>query len=157
VNKIKAKYATTLQTLTDRVRRAEERVEREKAQAGQQKLSAALGFGATLLGALMGRRVMSAGNVARAASTMKSASRIGKEAADVERAGESPEITKQRLADLEAQFEAEVEALKGQFDPDAVSIERTQVRPRKSDITIGAVGLCWVPWKKSADGLVEPA
>lgn len=157
VNKIKAKYAVKLQTLTDRVRRAEEKVEREKSQASQQKLSTALGLGATLLGALMGRRVVSAGNVGRAASTMKSASRIGKEAADVERAGESLEITKQRLADLEAQFESEVEALQGQFDPASVSIERAQIRPRKSDITIGAVGLCWTPWKRSADGLVEPA
>ena len=157
VSKIKAKYATKLQTLTDRVRRAEEKVEREKSQASHQKLSTALGVGATLLGALMGRRVASVGNIGRAASTMKSASKIGKEAADVERAGESLEITKQRLADLESQFEAEVEALQGQFEPDAVSIERTQVRPRKSDITIGAVGLCWTPWKKSSDGLVEPA
>lgn len=157
VAKIKAKYASKLQTLTERIRRAEERVEREKAQASQQKLTTALGLGATLLGALMGRRVLSAGSVARAASTVKSASRIGKESADVERAGESLEITKQRLAELEAQFEAEVEALQGQFEPDAVGIERTQVRPRKSDIAIGAIGLCWTPWRKSADGLVEPA
>ncbi len=157
LSKIKAKYATKLQTLTDRVRRAEERVEREKAQASQQKLSTALGLGATILGALMGRRVVSAGNVSRAASTMKSASRIGKEAADVERAGESLEVTKQRLAELEAQFEAEVAELQGRFEPDAVEIERTQLRPRKSDIMIGAVGLCWIPWKKSSDGLVEPA
>jgi hypothetical protein len=157
VAKIKNKYAVKLQTLTDRVRRAEEKVEREKSQASQQKLSTALGVGATILGALMGRRVASVGNIGRAASTMKSASKIGKEAADVERAGESLEVTKQRLADLEAQFEAEVETLQGQFDPASASIERTQVRPRKSDITIGAVGLCWTPWKKAADGLVEPA
>lgn len=157
VSKIKAKYATKLQTLTDRVRRGEERVEREKAQAGQQKLSAALGLGATILGALMGRRVVSAGNISRAASTMKSASKIGKEAADVERAGESLEVTKQRLAELESQFEAEAAELQSRFEPDAVEIEQTQVRPRKSDIMIGAVGLCWTPWKKSPDGLVEPA
>ncbi|HMP75208.1 MAG TPA: DUF87 domain-containing protein [Kiritimatiellia bacterium] len=157
VGKLKAKYATRLQTLTDRIRRAEEKVAREKAQAGQQKLSTALGLGATILGALMGRRVMTAGNVSRAASTMKSAGRISKEAADVERAGESLEVTKQRMAELEQQFESEIEALQGQWDPDSATIDTTQVRPRKSDITIGAVGLCWTPWRKAADGLVEPA
>ena len=157
VEKLKAKYATRVQTLTDRIRRAEEKVAREKAQASQQKLSTALGLGATILGALMGRRVMTAGNVSRAASSMRSASRIGKEAEDVERAGESLELTRQRLAELEQQFEAEVEALQGRWDPAAATIDTTQVRPRKSDITIGAVGLCWTPWRKSADGLVEPA
>jgi hypothetical protein len=142
VEKLKAKYATRVQTLTDRIRRAEEKVAREKAQAGQQKLSAALGFGATILGALMGRRVMTAGNVSRAASTMRSAGRIGKEAADVERAGESLEVTKQRLADLEQQFEAEIETLQSQWDPDSATIDTTQVRPRKSDITIvGAIAV----------------
>ncbi len=157
VAKIKNKYAAKLQTLTDRVRRAEEKVAREKSQASHQKLSTALGVGATILGALLGRRMASVGNIGRATTTMKSASRIGKESADVERAGESLEITKQRLADLEAQFESEVEALRAPFDSATAAIERAQIRPRKSDITIGAVGLCWTPWKKAADGMVEPA
>lgn len=157
VDKLKAKYATRIQTLTDRVHRAEERVQREKAQAGQQKLSTVIGFGATLLGALMGRRVVSTGNVGRAASTMRSASKIGKEQADVARAGESLETVKARLAELEQQFNDESAALQEPIDSTAVSIEQTRVAPRKSDITIGAVGLCWSPWRKSADGFVEPA
>ena len=108
VDKLKGKYGTRLQALTDRVRRAEERVEREKAQASQQQLSTALGVGATLLGALMGRRMVSGGTVGRATSTMRSAGKIGKEKADVRRAGESLEDLKQRLQELEGQFEAEV-------------------------------------------------
>ncbi len=157
VEKLKAKYSTRIQTLTDRVRRAEEKVAREKAQASQQKFSTALGVGATILGALLGRRAVSTGNVSRATSTLKSASKIGKEAADVERAGESLETTKQRLADLEQQFNDEVAALQGTLDPSAVAVERARISPRKSDIAIGAVGLCWTPWRKSVDGLVEPA
>jgi hypothetical protein len=42
VQKLKAKYGPKLQTLGDQVRRAQERVEREKAQAGQQKFQTAL-------------------------------------------------------------------------------------------------------------------
>ncbi len=69
VAKLKAKYAPKLQTLSDQVRRAEERVEREKAQAGQQKMQTALNVGATILGALMGRRMASASNLGRATTT----------------------------------------------------------------------------------------
>lgn len=157
VAKLKAKYAPKLQTLTDQVRRAEERVEREKAQAGQQKMQTALNVGATILGALMGRRMVSTGNISRATSSLRSASKIGKEAADVERAGESVAILQERMQALEQQFEQESAALQGQFELTAVEITKAQVRPRKSDIMIGAVGLCWTPWKKSADGLMEPA
>ena len=44
--KLKAKYAPKLQTLADQHRRAGERVAREKAQAGQQKMNTALSVGA---------------------------------------------------------------------------------------------------------------
>jgi len=157
VEKLKAKYVSRLQTLTDRVRRAQERVEREKSQAAQQKFSAALGAGATLLGALMGRRVISAGTVDRASTTMRRAGRIGKEQADVRRADESLEELKLRLAELERQFEGEVEALRGRFDPAAAGIEKRHVRPRKTDIAIGTIGLCWTPWKKTTEGFLAPA
>jgi hypothetical protein len=157
VEKLKAKYASRLQTLTDRVRRAEDRVEREKAQASQQKLSTFLGLGATVLGAFLGRRRVSVGTVGRAATTLKNAGRISKENADVERAGESLETLQQRLAELQQQFDAEVKALQGQFEPADVALETTQVRPRKSDIAVTLVGLCWTPWRRAADGLVEPA
>ncbi|MBN1356489.1 ATP-binding protein [bacterium] len=157
VSKIKNKYAAKLQTMTDRVRGAEERVAREKAQATHHKLSTALGIGATLLGALTGRRVMTSGNIGRASSTLRRAGRISKEAADVDRADKSLEVAKQRLAELESQFEMEIQSLQDEFTADDSSIVRKQLRPRKSDIAIGTVGLCWTAWKKSPDGLFEPA
>ncbi len=149
ISRIKATYAPKLQTLTDRVRRAEEKVQREKAQAGQQTLSTILGAGATMLGALLGRRALSASTLSRAASTMKSAGKIRKESADVERADESLDVSRQRLADLEKDFEMELESLAVQFEPGAIQVEQITIRPRKTDITIGAIGLCWMPYRKS--------
>ena len=157
VEKLKARYASKFQTLSDQLRRADERVEREKAQAGQQKINTALNVGATILGALLGRRAVSASSVGRATTAMRSASRIGKEQADVARAGESVAVLRERQQALEQEFEQETAALQGQFEPSAVEISKTQVRPRKSDIMIGAVGLCWTPWKKGSDGLLELA
>ena len=155
--KLKVKYGPKLQTLTDQLRRAQERVEREKAQSSQQKLTTALSVGATLLSAFLGRGAMSVGNVGRATTAMKSASRIGKEAADVERASESVEVVQQRLQALQAEFDQEAARLQSDIDPASVPVEKSQVRPRKSDISIGNVGLCWVPWRTGADGTLEPA
>jgi hypothetical protein len=155
--RLRAKYAPRLQTLGDQLRRAQERVEREKAQAGQQKLQTVLSVGATLLGAFMGRKVASVGNLTRATSAARSASKIGKEMGDVARAGESVAVLQERLTALEQEFERETAGLQGQFEPSAVPIERTRIHPRKSDILTGQVGLCWMPWKKGADGLLSPA
>jgi hypothetical protein len=145
VERLKARAAPKLQTLQDQLRRARERVEREKAQSGQQKMQAALNAGATLLGALLGRRAASVGTMSRAASTVRSASRIGKEARDVEQAGESVAILEERLRSLSEQFDREAEEVQSRMDPACEEILRTEIRPRKSDILIGTVGLCWVP------------
>ncbi len=157
IEKLKSKYAPKLQALQDRLRRAQERVEREKAQSGHQKMSAAISVGATLLGAFLGRRAFSTGNISRAATAMKSAGKIGKEAADVERANESAEVVQQRINELQAQFDEETAALQGQFEPAASDMQKTQIHPRKSDISVGTVGICWVPWRTAADGTLEPA
>ncbi|MBP7275641.1 MAG: DUF87 domain-containing protein [Kiritimatiellae bacterium] len=156
VAKLKAKYAPKLQTLGDQLRRAEERVAREKSQSGQQKLSTALSVGATLLGALLGRG-MGVGTVGRAATAAKSAGKIGKEQAEVRRAVESAELLQQRLSDLEAQFEQEVAALQTEIDPAHVELASTVVRPRKSDITFTMVGIGWIPWRVGANGAEERA
>jgi len=155
VEKLRAKYAPKLQALQDRVRRAEERVEREKAQYGQQKMHTAISVGATLLGAFLGRKAVSAGTVGRASTAMKSAGRVGKEKEDVERAGESVGALRERLATLEQEFAQETAILTGRFDPAAVAVETKLVRPRKSDITVGEIAIAWVPWRAGADGLAE--
>lgn len=157
VAKLKAKYAPKFQTLTDQLRRAAERVEREKAQAGQQKINTALSIGATLLGAFLGRGTARVGTVGRATTAMKSASRIGKESADVVRASESAEVVQERLSVLQAQFDQEAAALQEGLSPELLDIQKRSVRPRKSDISIGMVGLCWTPWCVTADGTLEPA
>jgi len=157
VTKLKAKYAPKLQTLADQLRRATERMEREKAQAGQQKINTVLSVGATLLGAFLGRGIARVGNVGRATSAMKSASRIGKEAADVTRATESVDVVQERLTALRAQFDEEVATLQQGVANGSVDVQKRPVHPRKSDISVGMVGLCWTPWRRLSDGTVEPA
>ncbi len=151
VSRLKARYEPKLLALNDRLRRTQERVAREKSQAGHQKLAAAVNIGATLLGAFLGRG-LGVGTVGRAASATKSVSRIGKEAADVRQAVESAAVLQERLAALQAEFEREAAGIQAGMNPAGVELQITPIRPRKSDISIGAVGLCWVPWRPAADG-----
>ena len=143
--RLKEKYAAKLQTLEDRKRRAEDRVEREKAQVGHYRLNTAISIGATVLGALFGRSLRTTGNVGRATTAARSASRIGKKQGDVARAEESAGVVQQRIKELQEEFEADLAALQAPIAPGALEIQKRTIRPRKSDIAVNTLGLCWVP------------
>jgi hypothetical protein len=142
---LRRKYAPKLQTLDDRERRAQERVAREQSQLSQQKLQTAFSVGASILGAFLGRKRLSATNLNRVATAARSAGRIGQESGDVDRAGESLESVRQQRADLQRQFETDVAALERSLDASAVAVRKVTVSPRKSDIAVDEVALLWKP------------
>jgi hypothetical protein len=157
VAELRKRWQVKLQTLQDQVRRAEERRERESSQLSQQKISSALSIGSSILGALLGRKAISATNVGRIGTAARSASRIGRESQDVDRAQEGLEVLQQRLEDSRREVEAEVARLEGTLDATAISLRPVEVPARKSDIAVGEVALVWAPWRKGADGFPAPA
>ena len=58
--KVREKYASKLTTLQDRIRRAEQAVQVQSEQATGAKMGAAVSIGATIFGALLGRKAVSA-------------------------------------------------------------------------------------------------
>jgi hypothetical protein len=154
---LRRKYAPRLTTLQDQIRRAQERVERERGQASQQKMQAALSVGASILGAFLGRKTLSSANIGRATTAARAATRIGKESQDVDRASESAEVLQQRYAGLEAELAAELASQVAALDASAISLRTVAVTPRKSDIAVGEVALVWAPYRRAADGFPAPA
>lgn len=144
IEKLRKKYAPRLTTLQDQIRRAEERIERERSDLSQHKVQAAISVGTSLLGALLGRKAISAGNAQRIGSAARSAGRLSKESGDVSRAEESREVLAQRLADMQNELEAEISRLRGELDPQTVPIERSVVKSRKTDIKVETIALLWV-------------
>jgi hypothetical protein len=157
VEALRRRYAPRFAALEDRERRAGERVERERSQLSQQKVNTALSVGASLLGALLGRKALSQSSVGRAASAAKSASRIGKERDDVARADESFEALQQRRRELQQQFEVDSAAIERVLESANVELRRVELSPRKADIAIGEIALVWTPWRRSEDGFPGPA
>ena len=158
VEELRRKLAPKLQALQDRITRAEDKLAREQDQLKQQKLHTALSVGTSLLGALFGgRKTLSSANIGRAATAARSATRIGRESQDVDRADESLEVLRQRLAALQQEGEAEVAKLAASLDASAVALRSVAVTPRKSDLAIGEVALVWTPWRRGSDGFPAPA
>jgi TolA-binding protein len=143
IEKLRKKYAPRLATLQEQIRRAEERIERERSDLSQHKMQAAISVGTSILGALLGRKAISVGNAQRIGTAARNAGRLGKESGDVSRAEESREVLAQRLADMQNELEAEISRLRGELDPQTVQIERSSVKPRKADITVETVALLW--------------
>jgi DNA helicase HerA-like ATPase len=157
VEKLRRKLAPALERLRTRRAAAEARVAREQAEYGQAKVQAGISFGATLIGALLGRKVVSSGSVGRATTAMRGATRAMQQRDDVGRAAESVESLQADAAQLEEECARELDALRASFDPAALGLEELRVPPRKADIEVGTIALAWQPWRPAAGGLHEPA
>jgi hypothetical protein len=157
VEQLRRKYASKLATLDDKIRRAGQALERESAQASQQKLQTAVSMGATVLGALFGRKKVSASTIGRATTTARSMGRTMKESQDIDRARETLAAAQQQKADLEAQVQADVAELAGALDPLTEPLEPIGLKPKRSETTTELVALAWVPMWKDAGGRLTPA
>jgi hypothetical protein len=153
-DKLRQKYATKLERLQQQEMRAQQAVEREAEQAKARKMQTAVSFGATLLGAFLGRKVASSGTLGRATTTMRDVGRSMDEAGDVKRAGHTLEAVRQKRAELEAEFQSELDELEGAHDPGAEPLDKVLMRPRKSDVTVDLVGVIWLPHWQSESGFV---
>ena len=152
VAELRKKWQAKLLQLQDQVRRAEQKREREQSQLSQQRVQTAVNIGSSILGALLGRKAISATNVGRVGSAARSASRWGQESKDVARAEESIEVLRQRVLDTQAQVEAEVAQLDTALDASTISLRTVEVPARKSDVAVGEIALVWTPWRTGADG-----
>ncbi|MBP1623950.1 MAG: uncharacterized protein H6Q07_1970, partial [Acidobacteria bacterium] len=154
---LRNKYGPKIAALEDRIRRAQQRVDKEKGDVRQAGLQTAISIGATLLGAFMGRKAVSTGTIGRASTAMRSGARTVKEQSDIAAASENLDALTQQKADLEAEFNAEMQTLEGSTDPLKQPVETTAKRPRKSDIAVRLVALAWLPHWKTPDGAIRPA
>ena len=156
VEKLRQKFAPKVAGLQEQLRKAEQRKAKEEDQATSQIWGTAISIGTTLLGAFMGKRTITTTNIGRAASSVRSASKLAKERSDVGYAEENVEAVQQRLVDLDAEFKTESEKIQSVLDAEALSLEEITLQPKKSDITINQVALVWTPWSVSPDGSASP-
>ena len=146
VEKLRRKYAPKFEVLEDRKRRAEQAVERETEQAKGQKMQTAISFGATLLSSFLGRKRTSMSTLGRATTAARGVGRSMKEAQDIDRAQDNVESIAQKLADLEADFQAETRALEQSFDPQTEQLEKVSLKPTKANIAVKVLTLAWAPY-----------
>jgi hypothetical protein len=141
---LRKKFGSKADKLEERLRKAQQAVEREAEQAKGQGLQNAISLGATLLSALSGRKKLSMSTLGRATTAARGFSRTSKERDDVRRAEETVEALAEQLDELNRELEADLEAVEDRFDPLAEELEPTSIRPRRTDVDVKLVALGWV-------------
>jgi Helicase HerA, central domain len=138
IEKLRAKYAPKIKRLEERLRKANQKIERQQSDKSYAAFDTAVNVGGTVVGAIFGRSAFGG-----AKSSIKSVGRTVREGGDVKRAQQDAVVLKQDLLDLDAQFEDDVSALEDR-SLDA-PVERRDVKPKKSDIQVLRLALVWLP------------
>jgi len=120
-------------------------------------MQVAISVGASILGAFLGRKTVSAANIGRATTAIRGAGRAIKESKDVGQAEENVSALQQQLADLEAQFKTETDVLAAATDPLNERLETISLKPTKANIAVKLVALAWTPHWRESGGATTPA
>lgn len=140
---LRKKYAPRVAANDEKLRRAQQVVERESQQATGQKLQTAISVGATLVGALFGRKLLNAGTIGKATTAARGVGRTMKEDEDIARAKETVAAIQAQRQQLEDDMKAETATLEAANDVLTETFETLTVKPKKSNISLRAVALVW--------------
>ncbi len=140
---VRRKYAPRLAALDDKERRARQAVDRESQQASGQKLQTMISVGATLFGALMGRKAISATTLGRATTAARGMGRTMKESDDIERANQTLRAVEEQREGLTDEMKAEMATLEAAIDPATETFERIRITPKRTNVTLKLVALLW--------------
>ncbi|HVL67047.1 MAG TPA: hypothetical protein VM364_07270 [Vicinamibacterales bacterium] len=144
IDAVRRKFSARRDALLERIRKAEAAVGREAQQASQQKTQTMLSAGAAVLGALLGRKTVSARTLGRATTAARGVGRSMKEAEDVKRAEENVQALRTQLATLDADALREVEAIASRFEAEP-RLDRLAVTPKRGQVSVRFVALGWEP------------
>jgi hypothetical protein len=145
VEDVRRRYAEKRARAEEKLRRAEQGVGREQEQASAAKVQTAVSMGATVLGALLGRKTFSASTLGRATTAARGVGRASKEQDDVKRAQENVEVARKALEDLDAEIAEETAAIAARFDAAASAVETVSVAVKRGQVLVQSVSLGWKP------------
>jgi hypothetical protein len=138
IEKLRERYASKEARLQDQLRRAMERIDKEKADQTSSLLSA----GASLIGALFGGRGLSASKIGTA---IKRSRRVLKERGELSRAEAKVEEIREKIERLGEELEEKIDAIDGKYSLENYPVESFSLRPKKSAITVESIVLAWRP------------
>jgi hypothetical protein len=143
VEKLREKYRLRQTGLEQKLNRALDRLDKEKVDVQAKTADSLISFGVAVVGAFFGRKTLSAANLGRAATGVRSVGRVVKEKSDVKRAEEEIEELRQAMEALSAEIEQKATEVADTFNTDRYEMETFTISPRRGDIFDVRVVLLW--------------
>lgn len=140
VDALRKKYEAKIETLEDRLRKAEMAADRKQADADARKREAMISAGETVIGVLLGRKSTRSGSAA--ASKYRQSSSAGMSAREAE---ENARALEDDLRELKDEFEKESAAITALWENAVKEREEIVVKPKKTGIEIVSFFLAWIP------------
>ena len=143
--KIKERYRKKQRQLETRLEKAYARVDKEKDDVRARGVDTALSIGATIFGALFGRKTLSVTNANRTVRSVRSAGRVLKEQGDVQRAEQAITLIEDDLDALALELQEKLAELSEKYKPENYTVETIYITPRHTDIYNLRLRLIWEP------------
>jgi hypothetical protein len=144
IETLREKHGRTAKSLEERVLRAQAKVETQKGQASDAKLSGAVRLGTSILGAFFGRRR----GMTAISSGVTSASRMMRESREVAAAEADLQRLEEEQQQLEKTLESELAQIREQYETSNLALESVKLSPLKKNIDVAAVGILWLPHER---------
>jgi len=157
LDRLRAKYAPKVSALNEKIRRAEQAVDREAELVRSSGFSSIISIGSTILNAVVGRKRITSSSISKAGSAARAANQAIKKSDDLARAKNTLGAIYEQQGALEKQFRAESQAIIMKTDPLTESLETVALRPKKTNITVKLVALVWTPFWALPDGSMTSA
>jgi len=143
VEKLRQKYEIRQDRLDKKLQTAHNRLEKEKVDVKTKTTDSLISFGVAAVGAFFGRKMLSASNIGKAATGMRSVGRVAKEKGDVTRAEKVVVELQREYDDLSVEIEERINDLAETFSIDNYEVEKFSIKPRRSDIFDVRMMLLW--------------
>jgi hypothetical protein len=148
VDQLRLKYRPRLARIQSRLQRAQDNRDQDEAEAAARGRETWASIGESLAILLFGARRMRVASVPLAKQRLAEQARL--DVAEGERIVASLE---QEIADLQADFQREAEAITARWVHLLDDQQEVAVTPRRSDVIIHAVAVAWLPgWELAASG-----
>ncbi len=140
VQELRDKLGKQAKSIQDDLATAFAKLQNQQASSSSAKLSAVAQIGVGLLGAFLGRKssLVTATTINKAGTAWKDSQQ-----ADVTQA--QVDDLKNQLKALDQQLDDESKKIDAQYDPGSITLETTKLQPKKTNITVNAVGILWMP------------
>ncbi len=154
-DKIRERFATRIERARTAVDRAASRAQQREEELSQRKGESIITIGAGLIGALFSRNKISATNIGRAATAARSLGRTSQKQSQVEEAAAQRAKHEERLEDVHGELALALERIEAEWD--SPRVESSRIPPRKTDVSVEAPVLAWLPAWVAGGGIETKA